>query len=95
VEPMHPEFREALKAAHPGLTDREIDRYEELWAERMRCDPDREAARIAELDEERRQLVERVMPRYAAVAQAFKAARAARAPATDRPREVVTFKKKG
>jgi len=90
---MHPEFREALKAAHPGLTDREIDRSEELLAERMRCDPDREAGRIAELDKQRRRLIERAMPRYAAVAQAFKAARATRAPATDRQRATVTLKK--
>jgi len=33
---------------HKFLTDREIDRYEELLAARMRCDPEREAARIAE-----------------------------------------------
>ena len=91
MEPMHPEFREALKAAHPGLTDREIDRSEELLAERMRCDPDREAARIAELDDERRELIERAMPRYAAVAQTFKATGAARA--TARPRALVTLKK--
>ena len=44
MEPMHPELREALKEAHPGLTDREIDRYEELLAARMRCDPERDAA---------------------------------------------------
>lgn len=93
MEPMHPELREALKEAHPGLTDREIDRYEELLAARMRCDPEREAARIAELDRERRELVESAMPRYAAVAQAVKAAQAARRSPGDRPRELVTLKK--
>jgi len=91
---MHPEFREALKAAHPGLSDRDIDRSEELLAERMRCDPEREAARIAELDKERRQLIERAMPRYAAVWRAFKSARQTRSPAVDRPREIVALKKK-
>lgn len=88
MEPMHPELREALKEAHPGLTDREIDRYEELLAARMRCDPEREAARIAELDRERRELVESAMPRYAAVAQAVKAAQAARRSPGDRPRGI-------
>jgi hypothetical protein len=91
---MHPEFREALKAAHPGLSDREIDRSEELLAERMRCDPQREAARIAELDRERRALIESAMPRYAAVWRAFKAARKAQAPVSERQREVVTLKKR-
>ena len=71
-----------------------IDRYEELLAARMRCDPEREAARIAELDRERRELVESAMPRYAAVAQAVKAAQAARRSPGDRPRESVTLKKK-
>lgn len=76
VEPLHPEFRAALKAAHPGLADKDIDRSEELSAERMRCDPEREAERIASLDRERLELIRRTMPHYSAVAQAFKERRA-------------------
>lgn len=30
MEPLHPSDREALKRLHPGLTDDEIDRSEEL-----------------------------------------------------------------
>jgi hypothetical protein len=76
VEPLDPEYRAALKAAHPGLTDEDIDRTEELLAERMRCDPEREAERIARLDRERQELIRRTMPHYAAVSQAFKSRRA-------------------
>lgn len=75
MEPLHPELRAALKAAHPGVTDEDIDRTEELWAERMRCDPEREAERIASLDRERLDLIRRKMPHYAAVSQAFKSRR--------------------
>ena len=40
-------FRLALKEAHPGVTDAEIDRYEELVAARFQIDPDREPDRLA------------------------------------------------
>jgi len=73
VEPIHPELRAALKEAHPGLTDQDIDRTEELLSQRMRCDPDRDADLIARLDQERLDLIRRAMPHYAAVAQAVKA----------------------
>ena len=76
MEPLHPELRAALKAAHPGLTDEDIDRSEELLAERMLCDPDREGERIARLDRERLELIQRTMPHYAAVAQTVSARRA-------------------
>lgn len=73
MEPLHPDLRAALKAAHPGLSDSDIDRSEELLAERMLCDPERQADRIARLDQERLALINRVMPRYKSVVQAFKA----------------------
>ena len=80
MEPLHPDLRTALKQAHPGLADDEIDRAEELLAQRMNTDPEREPHRIAELDRERSELIQRRMPRYSEVVQAFKAMRA-------RPRE--------
>ena len=73
MEPLHPELRAALKQAHPGLTDKDIDRAEELLAQRMLYDPEKEALQIAQLDRERMELIERKMPRYAEVAQAFRA----------------------
>ncbi len=69
MEPMHPKLREALKKAHPGLTDEDIDRSEELLAKRMLYDPEKEADRIAELDRERMELIRRTMPRYAEIAR--------------------------
>jgi hypothetical protein len=73
VEPLHPELRAALKEAHPGLTDEDIDRTEELLVQRMLCNPEKEADRIAQLDRERIELIQRKMPRYAEVAQAIRA----------------------
>jgi hypothetical protein len=72
MEPLHPEVRSALKAAHAGLTDEEIDRAEELLSMRMRLDPDIAAEQIAKLDQERMELMRRKMPRYAQVVQASK-----------------------
>ena len=71
LEPLHPELRTALKKAHPGLTDKDIDRAEELLAQRMLYDPEKESLQIAQLDRERMELIERKMPRYAEITQAF------------------------
>lgn len=73
MEPLHPQLREALKQAHPGLTDQDIDRFEELLARRMTCDPEREADQIEQLDRERIEMIRDLMPRYAEVARAFAA----------------------
>lgn len=67
MEPLDPRLREALKEAHPGLQDSDIDLYEELLAARFLIDPDREPDRIRELDREREALLQRVMPRYGEV----------------------------
>ena len=77
MEPLHPNLRLALKRAHSGLTDEDIDCCEELLAARMQCDPEKDAERIEQLDRERVALIQRCMPRYAQITQAF-AARAAR-----------------
>jgi hypothetical protein len=64
MEPLQPATREALKKAHPGLADEDIDRFEELLSERFRLDPQRDASRIAELDYQRLDLLKAKMPHY-------------------------------
>jgi len=71
MEPLHPQLRAALKEAHPGLADSDLDRYEELLAARFQIDPDREAERLRGLDREREELLRQAMPRYKEVAQRF------------------------
>ena len=71
MEPLEPEFRAALKRAHPGVQDSDIDRYEELTAARFLIDPDREPGRIRELDREREQLLQERMPRFRDVWQRY------------------------
>jgi hypothetical protein len=80
VEPLSPEMRAALKRAHPGLTDAEIDRYEELLFERMQCDPQTEAGRIAEIDRKRVVLLQKRMPLYNDVVRQVKAETPSRKP---------------
>ena len=75
MEPLKPEFREALKREHPGLTDADIDRHEALLVERFRLHPVRDSARINAIDEERQRLLDERMPRYAEVVERFQAAR--------------------
>ncbi len=69
MEPLRPQFRQALKEAHPGLTDADIDRYEELLAARFQIDPDREPQRLNEIDRQREELLRTRMPRYREVRQ--------------------------
>ena len=69
MEPLSPKMRAALKQVHPGLTDAEIDRYEALIFERMQCDPETQAKRIADLDDERVTLLKERMPRFNDVAR--------------------------
>lgn len=66
---MHPDLRAALKAAHPGLTDAQIDQHEELLAQRFQLDPETQEAEIRTLDRRREQLLQQYMPRYHQVAQ--------------------------
>jgi hypothetical protein len=56
-------------AAHPrpGLDEADIDRYEDLLVARFKIDPDREPERIAQIDEQREELLRSRMPRYAEV----------------------------
>ena len=73
MEPLNPELRTALKEAHPGLTDEDIDRTEELLAQRMLCDPEKEAERIQQLDKERVEIINQKMPHYNEVVRAVNA----------------------
>jgi hypothetical protein len=75
MEPLTPEFREALKREHPGLTDADIDRHEALLAERFRLHPTRDSARIDAIDEERQRLLDERMPRYGQVVERLQAGR--------------------
>jgi hypothetical protein len=91
MEPLHPDFRRALKDAHPDLTDEIIDRIEELRGRRFELDPSTHADEIARLDRERIQLIKHHMPHYKSVAQAF----ASRASETHRPPPPVVSLKRG
>jgi len=89
VEPLKPELREALKKAHPGLTDAEIDRSEELLGQRMMCDAAKEPERFRQLEQERVDYIRRVIPNYLAVAQAL---RASKLPPKSADKTVITLK---
>jgi hypothetical protein len=72
MEPMRPEVREELKRAHPGLTDDDIDRYEELNSLRFLVDPGEEdGRRLREIDAERERIVRERMPRLAEIENAI------------------------
>jgi hypothetical protein len=78
MEPMHPDMRAALKAAHPELTDEVLDRYEALVAQRFQFDPETQEAEIWALDRQREQLVLQHMPNFRQVNQIVSQRRAAR-----------------
>jgi hypothetical protein len=75
MEPLQPEFREALKREHPGLEDRDIDQYEELLAQRFLIEPEKAPERIREVDQQRERLMQERMPRYREVWQRYQAER--------------------
>jgi hypothetical protein len=77
MDPLHPDLRAALKAAHPGLRDAQIDQHEELLAQRFLLDPQTQEAEIRALDRRREQLVQQYMPKFQQVAQMFHQRRAA------------------
>jgi hypothetical protein len=67
VEPLHPAERDALKRAHPGLVDRDIDRSEELLARIRSLDPEQDRAELERLEAELNVLLRERMPRYRVV----------------------------
>lgn len=73
VEPLRPELRRDLKEVHEGLEDADIDRLEELIALRFTLDPERDAARLRAVDDERERLVRERMPHFDEVNQQFRA----------------------
>jgi hypothetical protein len=76
MDPLPPDLRAALKAAHPGLTDVQIDEHEELLAQRLLLNPETQEAEIRALDRRREQLLQQYMPNYQQVAQLFHQRRA-------------------
>lgn len=92
MEPLHPQDRQALKRAHPGLTDEEIDRTEELIA---RIDELGQIGRSDEAEELRGTLAEHVrqhIPRYREVMRDVAASRVDEA-RRQRPKPRVFHKK--
>ncbi|HEX2317282.1 MAG TPA: hypothetical protein VHJ17_26275 [Thermomonospora sp.] len=85
MEPLHPELRQALKDAHPGLADEDIDRLEELLARRFSLDPETQTAEISRLDTEAAELQQRLMPHYREVTTAFAQQRITRLRAAEGP----------
>lgn len=71
MEPIHPSLREELKRVHPGLTDADIDRYEELTSLRSTLDPATSEEQIRQIDAQRARLVRERMPRLADLENAF------------------------
>ena len=92
MEPLDPALRASLKEAHPGLTDEDIDRSEELLDERMNTDPDADPGRVEELDRRRTELIRRAMPRYTEDVRAFNASRGPRPVRDERDRTRVRIK---
>jgi hypothetical protein len=71
MEPLHPTLREELKRTYPGLTDADLDRYEQLTSLRFRIDPDASPEEIRRVDAERMQLIRAKMPRLGELENAF------------------------
>jgi hypothetical protein len=91
MEPLKPEVREELKRVHRGLTDDDIDRYEELTSLRFTLDPAEAPERIRDIDAERGAIVRERMPRFAEVENAI-LTRAARASREAKPEPEVRFR---
>jgi hypothetical protein len=67
MQPLPPRLRSALKRAHPGLTDADLDRFEVLRALPSTFQPLRNGARREELRQESLAFVRERMPRLAEV----------------------------
>lgn len=80
MTPMKPELRQALKEAHPGLTDQVIDEYEKLTVMRGQMTAERSAEAIATIDRQREKLLRDRMPYFAQISQMVDARRRAETP---------------
>jgi hypothetical protein len=97
MTPLHPDFRQALKDAHPGLTDDIIDEYETLTATRHAHGQQNFKESMEEIDRKREELLKSRMPHYAHVAQVVAARRKAETPGsgTQFTVEILDEKKQG
>ena len=71
MKPIHPTVREELKRAHPGLTDADIDRYQELTSLRFTLHPATSPEAIRAIDAERDRLLRTKMPQLGVIENAF------------------------
>lgn len=71
VEPMKPQFRQALIDEHPGLDERIIDRLEALTVQRFEINPALDPDRINEIDRERERIITQFFPRMSRVVRRF------------------------
>lgn len=91
AEPYPPEFRRALKDAHPGLQDADIDLLQDLTTRRLRLRQEQQAApgpetqRIENLDQQIEELIRTRVPDFHAVARRQAAARHAASASQARP----------
>lgn len=99
AEPYPPEFRRALKDAHPGLQDADIDLLEELTTRRLRLRQDqaagpapRGAPGVEDLDRRIDELLRTRMPNFHAVARRLSAAQ--RAAVASQPAPAVEIRPK-
>lgn len=70
MQPLSPRVRAALKAEHPGLTDKVIDRVEGLLMRRTDLDPAQSpsnARAFQRFEDQRDRLIAEHMPRFADV----------------------------
>jgi hypothetical protein len=64
MEPYSPDFRRALKEAHPGLSDGDIDQLQELTTRRAGMQPGRDAETILRFDQQIDELLRKRLPRF-------------------------------
>ena len=69
MEPFLPEFRRALKEAHPGVSDSDIDRLQELTTRRASIGGERDAQTRLSLDHQIDELLREKLPQFDKVAR--------------------------
>jgi hypothetical protein len=71
MQPFEPELREALKKAHPGLTDADIEAVEAMLSRRQDIDRKRRPEEARRLDLEWQALTAQKVPKLREVMRAF------------------------
>ena len=64
MEPFLPDFRRALKEAHPSLNDGDIDRLQELTTRRALAGGERDAETRVHLDHQIEELLREKLPQF-------------------------------